>query len=158
MRMKRVAVLAAVCATVWVSLEPEAAGAQAAARTASPTAVQTSQWDGVYTEEQAARGEPLYRENCSMCHGLTLAGTVLAPALAGPVFTAKWNRRSLSLVFDVMQTRMPLNLSGHLSPQQNADVLAYMLKRGESPAGSRELAPASLAAVIVRSAPAGGVK
>ncbi len=98
-----------------------------------------SQWDGVYTDAQVARGEPLYVENCSMCHGLKLAGTVLAPALAGPAFTAKWNRRPVSMVFDIIQTQMPLNLSGHLSPQQNADVLAYMLRTGSHPAGAAEL-------------------
>lgn len=98
-----------------------------------------SQWDGVYTDAQAARGEPLYRENCSMCHGLALAGTVLAPALAGPAFNAKWSRRPVSLVFDIIQNQMPLNLSGHLSPQQNADVLAYMLRTGSHPPGSAEL-------------------
>lgn len=99
-----------------------------------------SQWDGVYTDAQAARGEVLYVENCSMCHGLTLAGTVLAPALAGPAFNTKWNRRPVSMVFDIIQTQMPLNLSGHLSPQQNADVLAYMLRAGNNPPGTAELA------------------
>ncbi|MGE0392349.1 MAG: cytochrome c [Vicinamibacterales bacterium] len=98
-----------------------------------------SQWDGVYTDAQAARGEPFYRENCSMCHGLNLAGTVLAPALAGPAFAGKWNRRPLATVFDIMRTQMPLNLSGHLSDQQNADVLAYMLQVGGMPAGASEL-------------------
>lgn len=110
-----------------------------------------SQWDGVYTDAQAARGEPFYVENCSMCHGLNVLGTILAPALAGPAFTAKWSRRPLKLVFDIIQTQMPLNLSGHLSPQQNVDVLAYMLKRGESPAGAKELVatPAALNAIVV---------
>lgn len=103
----------------------------------------TSQWDGVYTDAQAARGGPLYVENCSMCHGLNMAGTVLAPALAGPAFTAKWNRRPVSMVFDIIQTQMPLNLSGHLSPQQNADVLAYMLRTGSHPPGPSELSPRS---------------
>ncbi len=122
---------------------------------AVPPAPRASQWDGVYTDAQAARGEPFYVENCSMCHGLNLSGTILAPALAGPAFIAKWNRRPLKLVFDIIQTRMPLNLSGHLSPQQNVDVLAYMLKRGESPAGAKELAPtaAALGAVVVLAKP-----
>ena len=98
-----------------------------------------SQWDGVFTEAQASRGEALYVDNCIMCHGTSLAGTILAPAVAGPAFLAKWNRRPLSLVFNIIQTQMPLNLSGHLSAQQNADVLAYMLKKSEIPAGEREL-------------------
>lgn len=111
-----------------------------------------SQWDGVYSQAQAARGEPLYRENCSMCHGLTMAGTVLAPALAGPAFTAKWNRKPLSQVFTIIQTRMPLNLSGHLSPAQNADVLAYMLQVGQAAPGSRELGStaAALSAIAIQ--------
>ncbi|HEV3060391.1 MAG TPA: c-type cytochrome [Vicinamibacterales bacterium] len=99
----------------------------------------TSQWDGIFSEPQASRGEALYLDNCVMCHGKNLAGTVLAPAVAGPDFLAKWNRKPLSLVFNIIQTTMPFNLSGHLSPQQNADVLAYMLQQSESPAGSKEL-------------------
>lgn len=98
-----------------------------------------SQWDGVYTDTQAARGELLYVDNCVMCHGRSLAATILAPALAGPAFNAKWNRRPLALVFEIIQTQMPFNLSGHLSAQQNADVLAFMLKIGDGPSGAQEL-------------------
>ncbi len=105
-----------------------------------------SQWDGVFTDAQASRGEALYVDNCVMCHGKSLTGTVLAPSVAGPEFLAKWNRRPLSLVFNIIQTSMPWNLSGHLSPQQNADVLAYMLQKSDSPAGPTEL-PARAAAL-----------
>jgi S-disulfanyl-L-cysteine oxidoreductase SoxD len=106
-----------------------------------PRKTSKSQWDGIYTDAQASRGEALYVDNCVRCHGTDLGGTILAPAVAGPVFLEKWNRRPLSLVFTVIQTRMPWNLSGHLSPQQNADVLAYMLKKSGSPAGRDELPP-----------------
>src|SRR5215831_6149659 len=100
-----------------------------------------SQWNGVYTEQQAARGEALYVDNCIMCHGTNLDATVLAPAVAGSAFLTKWNGKPLSLVFNIIQTRMPWNLSGHLSPQQNADVLAYMLKKSGGPTGANELPP-----------------
>ena len=33
-----------------------------------------SQWDGVYTEAQAKRGEGLYAQYCASCHGPDLAG------------------------------------------------------------------------------------
>ena len=33
-----------------------------------------SVWDGVYTEEQAKRGAPLYSEHCASCHGLDGTG------------------------------------------------------------------------------------
>jgi mono/diheme cytochrome c family protein len=100
-----------------------------------------SQWDGVYTEQQSARGEALYVDNCIMCHGTNLSATVLAPAVAGPAFLTKWNGKPLSAVFNIIQTRMPWNLSGHLSPQQNADLLAYILKKSDGPAGASELPP-----------------
>jgi len=31
-------------------------------------------WDGIYTDEQATRGEALYGEHCVRCHGATLQG------------------------------------------------------------------------------------
>jgi mono/diheme cytochrome c family protein len=31
-------------------------------------------WDGVYSEEQAKRGEQLYGEHCARCHGEGLGG------------------------------------------------------------------------------------
>jgi len=33
-----------------------------------------SVWDGVYTAEQAKRGEALYANNCASCHGSALGG------------------------------------------------------------------------------------
>ena len=31
-------------------------------------------WDGVYTREQAQRGEKLYEQECGRCHGDDLTG------------------------------------------------------------------------------------
>ena len=42
-----------------------------------------SVWDGVYTAEQAKRGEALYGQHCAACHGGTLLGAEAAPALTG---------------------------------------------------------------------------
>lgn len=50
-----------------------------------------SQWDGIYSEEQAKRGEPLYAEKCSSCHGADMNGGEMAPGLAGGEFSANWN-------------------------------------------------------------------
>src|SRR5262249_50257110 len=38
-----------------------------------------TQWNGIYTEAQAARGEPLYAQNCASCHGPELTGGEMAP-------------------------------------------------------------------------------
>lgn len=95
---------------------------------------------GVYSEAQASRGEALYADNCSYCHLVDLSGGDLAPALTGPPFMAKWTGKPLSEVFDYMRVAMPLNSPGGLSTQQNADILAFLLKKSGFPAGATELA------------------
>ncbi len=107
-----------------------------------PLSAQTkSQWDGVYTKEQAARGEELYVDHCASCHGQALNGGEMAPALVGGEFTANWNDLSLGDLFERMRISMPQDNPGSLSRQQNADVLAFMLSRGSYPVGDAELPP-----------------
>ena len=40
-------------------------------------------WDGVFTDEQARRGETAYRQECSNCHGPELEGGDMTPPLIG---------------------------------------------------------------------------
>ena len=94
---------------------------------------------GVYTDAQAARGETLYLDNCVYCHLLDLSGGELAPALTGAGFTGRWAGRPLADVFDYMRIQMPLNSPGGLSAAQNADILAYLLKKSGFPAGPADL-------------------
>ncbi len=108
---------------------------------------------GVYTDAQAARGEALYADNCSYCHLVDLTGGELAPPLTGPPFVEKWTRRPLSHVFDYMRVSMPLNSPGGLSAQQNADVLAFLLKRAGRAAGATELPADSAALTSVTAQP-----
>ena len=98
-----------------------------------------SQWDGVYTLEQAKRGEPLYAEKCASCHGPDMAGGEMAPGLTGCEFTANWNDLTLGDLFERMRISMPQNNPGSMSRQQSADVLAYILNKGNYPPGQAEL-------------------
>lgn len=98
-----------------------------------------SQWSGIFTEAQAKRGEPLYAENCAYCHGQAMEGTHSAPPLTGEALAGKWRGRSLADLFEYQQQFMPLNSPGGFSRQQNADIIAYMFKRGNVPAGKTEL-------------------
>ncbi len=102
-------------------------------------AQEKSQWDGVYTEDQAKRGEPLYQAHCASCHGPDMAGGEMAPGLAGGEFSANWNDLTLGQLFDRMRTSMPQNNPGSLSRQQNADILAFILHKGSAPAAASEL-------------------
>jgi S-disulfanyl-L-cysteine oxidoreductase SoxD len=98
-----------------------------------------SVWDGVYTAEQAKRGEPLYAQYCSSCHGSTFEGGEMAPPLAGGAFNANWNGLSLGDLAERIRISMPQNSPGSLSRQQYVDILATMLGAGEFPQGKNEL-------------------
>lgn len=98
-----------------------------------------SPWDGVYTVEQATRGQVLYDEQCASCHGSELNGGSRAPSLAGDEFSANWNNATLGDLFEYQRFSMPQNDPGSLSPQENADILAYMLQKGHYPPGATEL-------------------
>ena len=96
--------------------------------------------DGVYTEEQAKRGEALYASECSSCHGQTLEGADMGPPLNGGVFLSNWNTLTVGDLFERIRLTMPDGNPGKLTRQQNADVVAYILKASKYPAGKTELA------------------
>jgi S-disulfanyl-L-cysteine oxidoreductase SoxD len=103
-------------------------------------AAEPSVWDGVYTVEQARRGETAYLTACASCHGTALEGGDMTPALVGGGFTSNWNDLTVGDLFERIRTTMPLDKPGQLSRQQNADVIAFMLKANAWPAGTTELA------------------
>ena len=96
-------------------------------------------WDGVYTDDQAKRGEGFYGKECASCHGSELTGGESAPSLAGDSFFANWNGLTLGDLFERIRVSMPQNAPGSLSRQQNADILAFILKVNQFPAGKTEL-------------------
>lgn len=93
---------------------------------------------GVYTSEQAARGQTVYAARCQSCHGNNLAGRT-GPPLAGDDFLNTWSPQPLLALGNKIRKTMPRDQSERLTPQQTADVLAYMLQAGKFPAGSSEL-------------------
>ena len=98
-----------------------------------------SVWDGVYTEEQANRGEPLYNQHCASCHGDRLTGGESAPPLAGGEFLANWDGLTVGDLFERTRKTMPQNKPGKLSREVNANILVYMLSVNGFPAGETEL-------------------
>jgi cytochrome c len=106
----------------------------------APTEPSQSVWDGIYTEEQAKRGGPLYSQKCAHCHGPDLTGGETAPALASPDFKSNWSGLSVDDLFERIKISMPQDNPGSLSRQQTADILAFVLFKGGFPAGQIELA------------------
>ena len=98
-----------------------------------------SVWDGVYTKEQAKRGEAVYSTECASCHGLALNGGESAPPLTGGDFMSNWNGLTVGDLFDRIRTTMPADGPGRLNRDQNAAVLAHILSVNQFPAGSKEL-------------------
>ena len=122
--------LAIVAGAIWAAALTAALGGQA------PRSV----WDGVYTEEQAKRGEALYMERCVHCHGANLAGAVDgAASLTGSTFNGNWNGVTLDLMLDRVRSTMPVDKPASLSRQQVADLLAFVFSANKFPAGKTEL-------------------
>lgn len=104
---------------------------------------QRSVWDGVFTAEQAKRGQARYNELCGSCHGDTLAGGESAPPLAGGEFLANWNTLTVGDLFDRTRSTMPQNKPGSLSREANAEILAYLLSANQFPVGKTALPQSS---------------
>jgi mono/diheme cytochrome c family protein len=95
--------------------------------------------DGVYTPDQATKGEAVYKEQCAACHGDNLEGSGPMPPLAGTDFLANWQGKTIGDLFEKTQTSMPATAPGTLTPEQTADVMAYMLSVGKYPTGALPL-------------------
>jgi mono/diheme cytochrome c family protein len=95
--------------------------------------------DGVYTDAQAARGQKVYTDSCSSCHGDDLSGGGQAPALTGKDFNVDWNDLAVSDLYDRTNGTMPADKPGTLKPEQTVDVIAFLLQKGHFPAGQTEL-------------------
>ena len=108
-----------------------------------------SVWSGIYSAEQARRGEQLYRQRCSSCHGENLAGLLVeprspgapnrTPELAGPTFNSSWNDLPLDDLVERIRISMPQDKPGSLSRADNVDIMAYLLWIGGFPLGDRDL-------------------
>jgi cytochrome c len=96
--------------------------------------------NGIYTEDQAKRGDQDYHKECAKCHGAQMAGKGRTPPLVGAEFTAYWDGMMVGLLVEMMQSAMPADRPGQLSLEENADILAYLLKSNKFPSGGKELA------------------
>jgi S-disulfanyl-L-cysteine oxidoreductase SoxD len=134
---------ALLCAAIcWVS--------GTSAQQAAPTG--RTVWDGVYTAEQAQRGNNLFLANCAECHGASLQGGG-GKALAGEVFWTDWREQTVDALLTYVSKNMPFSedgsLAGTLSPSTYVDIVAHMLAVNELPAGKQELSASSSVGVKI---------
>jgi cytochrome c5 len=123
-----------------------------AATSQDPPASQ-SVWDGVYTDDQARRGEAHYARSCESCHGADLSGNPVdeIPALAWDAFLLHWNDKSIKDLYDAIKRSMPQDKPGSLNARAYVDVIAYVLQVNKFPSGARELGlnPDTLANIVI---------
>jgi S-disulfanyl-L-cysteine oxidoreductase SoxD len=98
-----------------------------------------SVWDGVYTADQAKRGEGLFAKSCASCHGDELEGEGQAPPLTGSEFMGNWNKQVVDDLFEIVKATMPADKPGSLSRATNADIMSYIFQVNGFPAGKTEL-------------------
>jgi len=107
----------------------------------------TTNADGVYTVEQAKRGQDVYVSKCSECHD----GGIMGPELWGKDFLGAWEGKKVRALFDAVKGTMPADAPGSLSERDAVDVVAYILRENDQPEGASPLvADVPLDATITR--------
>jgi cytochrome c2 len=114
-----------------VALGLAAAGVAAAYFSMAQDAARTTR-DGVYTMQQAERGERVFESICTSCHELsefTAAGAYLDDMAGRPLWET----------FEYMAAEMPEDDPGSLAPDEYAAVLAYFFNVLGLPSAAAEL-------------------
>jgi hypothetical protein len=110
--------LASICALAWLS-------ALIAAQSESTV------WEGVYTSEQATRGQTVFGVACARCH---------APQdFSGETFLTSWENSTALDLLRLLQKTMPMDDPGSLPPENYADIVAYFFSLNAFPTGTAEL-------------------
>jgi mono/diheme cytochrome c family protein len=86
---------------------------------------------GVFTPEQAARGEQIFTQACASCHGVE--------EHTGAALQVKWASQTLGDVFQQLSTTMPPASPGSLNPDGYASLLAFFLSRSGYTPGESQL-------------------
>lgn len=95
--------------------------------------------DGVFTDDQAKRGQEVYTANCAHCHGNALQGGEEAPPLAGADFIKNWSGSTVGDLVERARRSMPEDDPASLTRQQYTDVTTFILGSNHYPTGKTEL-------------------
>jgi len=97
---------------------------------------------GVFTEEQAKKGEMAYQRVCASCHGADLHSTEPeAPDLTEGPFKFGWQGKTIAERFEIIRSTMPPGRRGNLDDQTYLDIVTYILRFNNIPAGNQALQP-----------------
>lgn len=109
----------------------------------------SSVWDGVYTEEQAARGAISFAASCVRCHSSDPNAGEGGKPLAGEAFWRSFRESTVDHLLDYVSQNMPNGAGATLSANTYADLVAFILSRNGLPSGSAELTREKAAGVRI---------
>ncbi|MDE0649415.1 MAG: PQQ-binding-like beta-propeller repeat protein [Gammaproteobacteria bacterium] len=98
-----------------------------------------------YTHEQAVAGEAVYREACADCHLANLRGDFEAPELAGRSFLRAWGNEPIGELLENIRSTMPEGAPEWLSDEENAAIVAYIIRENGGVLGGVSLSEAPAA-------------
>lgn len=87
--------------------------------------------DGIFTAEQAQRGEGLFNQHCTRCHSIQ--------EFTGRSFETIWVGTPTAALYLRIANTMPLDQPGSLGTVQSTALLAHILQENGMPAGETPL-------------------
>jgi ankyrin repeat protein len=107
-------------------------------------------WDGVFTDEQAGRGQKVYTVSCAPCHKTDLLGDSGTPALAGTDFFSRFNGSSVDDLVKTIRASMPQDAPDSLGTPAYVDLVGYLILANGAQAGTTELSQDSAVLKTIR--------
>jgi mono/diheme cytochrome c family protein len=111
------------------------------ARAQEPAAARTTA-AGIYSSEQADRGQAVFDAKCQSCHGAAFEGGTLAPALKGSEFLTPFQGKPLRRIYSRIISTMPPDDIGSLTESETLTLVALVLRANGYSAGPDALARA----------------
>ena len=111
----------------FVALSAALAVAWSLAAQDGPTSVQA----GVYSVEQAERGEQLFGEACLVCHQ--------PEEFAAGGYMEGWDGMNVNDFVEFIRSTMPEDNPGRLKRQEYSDIVAFLFQENGLPAGETEM-------------------
>lgn len=87
--------------------------------------------DGIFTAEQATRGEGLFNTHCVRCHSIQ--------EFSGPAYQTIWVGVPLSALYLRIANTMPLDQPGSLGTTEATAITAHILQANNMPPGNEQL-------------------
>jgi hypothetical protein len=104
-------------------------------------------WQGVYTSQQADRGQLTMGARCATCHAVK--------EWTGDIFLRTWAGRPLLDLYDTIRLTMPIETPASLTRDEYADIIASIIRLNGAAAGKSALPsdPESLKLIAIVTKP-----